>query len=62
MDYSYKKIGDQIKKADKKKIPYVICIGDDEIVKDEFVLKRLVDGKEVNAKREEIAKLIADSQ
>ncbi|OGD69048.1 histidine--tRNA ligase [Candidatus Campbellbacteria bacterium RIFCSPLOWO2_02_FULL_35_11] len=62
VDYSYKKIGDQIKKADKKQIPFVICIGEDEVAKDEFVLKRLVDGKELNAKREEIAKLIADSR
>ena len=58
VDYSYKKIGDQIKKADKKKIPFVICIGDDEIKNDKFTLKRLVDGKEFDVTREEIKKLI----
>lgn len=58
VDYSYKKIGDQIKKASKKKIPFVICIGDDEVKNDKFTLKRLVDGKEFDVTREDIKEII----
>ncbi|MDD2935041.1 MAG: histidine--tRNA ligase [Candidatus Pacebacteria bacterium] len=61
VDYSYKKIGDQIKKANKKKIPFVICIGDDEIKNDKFILKRLVDGKEWQIFRNEISEKIFNS-
>lgn len=41
-----KKIGDQIKSADKQKIPYIICIGEDEVKKGEFKLKNLKTGEE----------------
>jgi len=41
IDYSGKKVGDMIKKAVKKEIPYTICIGEDEIKKDKFVVKNL---------------------
>ncbi len=41
VDYSYAKIGKQIKVADKKGILFVICIGEDEVKKDEFVLKNM---------------------
>lgn len=58
VDYSYKKIGDQIKKADKKRIPYVICIGEDEVKNDKFTLKRMVDGKEEKISRSEIKKFL----
>lgn len=58
VDYSFKKIGDQIKKADKKSIPYVICIGEDEAKNDKFKLKRLVDSKEFEVIREEIKNII----
>jgi histidyl-tRNA synthetase len=61
VDYSFKKLDKQIKTADKKKIPFVICIGEDETKADEFTLKRMIDGKEWKVKREEIKKLIVDS-
>jgi histidyl-tRNA synthetase len=41
-----KKVGDQIKSADKQKIPYIICIGEDEIKAGEFKLKNLKSGEE----------------
>lgn len=62
VDYSYKKIGDQIKKADKKRIPYVICIGEDEVKNDKFTLKRMVDGKEWKVNRNNISVEISKNQ
>ena len=41
-----KKIGDQIKSADKQKIPNIICIGENEIKSGEFKLKNLKTGEE----------------
>ena len=46
VDLSNKKVGDQIKSADKQKIPYIICIGEDEIKSGEFKLKNLETGEE----------------
>lgn len=47
VDLTHKKLGDQIKSAVKQSIPYVICIGDDEIKSGKFKLKELETGKEV---------------
>ncbi len=58
VDYSYKKIDKQLKTADKKKIPYVICIGENEVKNDKFVLKRMVDGKEEEISRSEIKDIL----
>ncbi len=41
-----KKIGDQIKYADKLTIPYVLSIGDDEVKNEVFPLKNLETGEE----------------
>ena len=46
VDLTGKKVGDQIKSADKQKIPYIICIGEDEIKSGEFKLKNLKTGEE----------------
>lgn len=46
VDYTNRRIQAQIKTAEKQKIPYIICIGDEEIKSREFRLKNL-------AKREE---------
>jgi histidyl-tRNA synthetase len=46
VDYSGKKVGDQIKIADKKKIPYIIVIGEEEMKSGEFKLKNLATGEE----------------
>lgn len=58
IDYSFKKIGDQIKKADREKIPFVICIGEDELKQKIYTLKELISGKETSLSAEEIAKTI----
>lgn len=46
VDYSGRKVGDQIKTADRLKIPYIICIGDQEVASGEFKIKNLVTGEE----------------
>lgn len=46
LDFSYRKVGDQIKSADKQKIPFVFCIGDEEEDSNTFTLKELTSGKE----------------
>jgi histidyl-tRNA synthetase len=46
IDFSGKKVGDQIKNADKRKIPYIIVIGESEMNSGEFKLKELATGKE----------------
>ncbi len=46
IDYSFRKIGDQIKNADKVHIPNVIVIGDDEVKTGKFKIKNLKTGIE----------------
>jgi histidyl-tRNA synthetase len=47
VDLSTKKLGDQIKLADKQHIPFVICIGEEETKEQIFTLKELATGKEI---------------
>lgn len=47
VDISDRKLDKQIKTADKKKIQYVIIVGEEEILKSEYVLKNLESGSEV---------------
>jgi histidyl-tRNA synthetase len=56
-----KKVGDQIKSADKQKIPYIICLGEDELKKGEFKLKNLKTGEEKVATEDTMASLILNS-
>ncbi len=58
VNYSDKKIGDQISVADKKKIPYVICIGGDEVQNKQYKLKNLKTGEEQEVTEESIADAI----
>jgi histidyl-tRNA synthetase len=46
VDFTDRKVGDQIKKADKDKIPYVLIVGPDEIASGVFTLKDLQSGEE----------------
>src|SRR5574343_325751 len=46
LDYSFRKIGDQIKTADKLHIPYIICIGEEEVKSGNLKLKNLSTGEE----------------
>jgi len=56
---SDKKVGDQIKTADKKNIPFVICIGEDEmqseIADESFTIKHLESGEETTLSKDAIA-------
>jgi histidyl-tRNA synthetase len=46
IDVTGKKVGDQIKYADKNKIPNIICIGENEVKTGKFQLKNLSSGVE----------------
>lgn len=46
IDMSGRKIGDQIKTADKKRIPYVVVVGPEEVKNKKYPLKKLADGQE----------------
>jgi histidyl-tRNA synthetase len=58
IDYSSRKVGDQIKSADKQKIPNIICIGENELKSGEFKLKNLNSGEEVVAMEANLAELL----
>lgn len=55
---SDKKVGDQIKIADKKRIPFVICIGEDEIKNESFTIKHLESGEQASIAKDAIADYI----
>lgn len=46
LDYSFRKLGDQIKNANKIHIPNIICIGEEEVKTGNFKLKNLKSGEE----------------
>jgi histidyl-tRNA synthetase len=46
VDLSYRKLGDQIKNADKKKIPEIIAVGDEEVKTGKIKIKNLATGDE----------------
>jgi len=46
VDFSYKKIGDQIKNADKRGIPEIIVVGEDEAKTGAYKIKNLKTGEE----------------
>lgn len=58
IDYSGKKVGDQIKKADKKKIPFIIVIGDDEVTTNKVTIKNLKTGMEKKMKVSKVGKFV----
>ncbi len=58
VNLSDKKVGDQIKSADKQKIPFTLVIGEDEIKTGLYPLKNLSTGEEKKVKMEEIAEMI----
>jgi histidyl-tRNA synthetase len=55
VDYSGKRIGDQIKSADKQKVPFILCIGEDEVRSGKFKIKDLETGKETALEESQIA-------
>ena len=58
VDLSLKKLGDQIKIAHKQNIPYVICIGEDEVKSGLYGVKNMDTGEEEKVKVEEIMGVI----
>ncbi len=47
VDWSGRKLGDQIRIADKHKVPYLIVVGEDEAVSQTYKLKDLKTGEEI---------------
>ncbi len=58
VDYSGKKVGEQIKYADKNNIPYVIIVGEDEVKTGKLKIKELSTGNETEITAETIANAI----
>lgn len=61
VDYSDKKIGDKIGKADKEKIRYVIVVGENEIKEGLYTLKELSTKIESKGNIEELCSIIVDT-
>jgi len=55
INYSYKKVGDQIKLADKKSIPFVACVGANEIESGKLAVKHLASGEQTELAVDKIA-------
>jgi histidyl-tRNA synthetase len=58
VDLSGKKLGDQIKTADRQKIPFVLVVGEDEVKSTIYPLKNMETEKEVKVKIEEIPSIV----
>lgn len=59
IDWTYRKVGDQIKSADKQKIPFVIIIGENETQKNRVSVKELKSGQETEMPVSEVADFIS---
>ncbi|KKU66626.1 MAG: Histidine-tRNA ligase [Parcubacteria group bacterium GW2011_GWA2_47_16] len=58
VDYSGKKVGDQIKRADKQGVPFVICVGEEEVESGKLKIKNLKTAEEKVLAEDEVAKFI----
>jgi histidyl-tRNA synthetase len=58
VDISMKKIGDQIKKANKLKSPFIVCIGENEIKSKKVSIKNMNTGKEKKMKTDKVSKFV----
>jgi histidyl-tRNA synthetase len=54
VDFSGRKLGDQIKSADKHKIPFIIVLGEDEIKTGKYKIKNLANGDEEFLSQDEL--------
>lgn len=59
VDYSSKKVGDLIKNADKRKIPFIAVIGEEEVESGKLKVKNLKTGEENVVDVNEVVKLIS---
>jgi histidyl-tRNA synthetase len=62
VDYSGRKVSDQIRAAGKLDIPFIIAIGDDEIKSGIYKVKNLTTGVETPLKVGEVAELLLQSK
>jgi histidyl-tRNA synthetase len=58
IDWSGRKIGDQIKNADKNKVPFVLVFGEDEVKSNTYKIKNLKTGEEIPVMGPEIAEVV----
>ncbi len=58
IDWTGKKVGDQIKNADKNKVPFVLVYGEDEVKSESYKVKNLKTGEEKSLSKEEIAECV----
>lgn len=58
VDITDKKLGDQIKTADRQKVPFVLVVGEDEIKTDTYPVKNMETGSEVKVKIEEVVNIV----
>ena len=58
INLSAKKVGDQIALSSKKNIPFVICVGENEVSSGEYKLKNLESGEELILKADKISDFI----
>lgn len=54
VDYSGKKVGDQIKRADRQGIPFIICVGEEEAKTGKLKIKNLKTGEEKVVSEDEL--------
>ena len=62
VDITNRKIPSQIKTADKKNIPFIICIGGDEVSTKRYKLKELSSREERELDRDEIVQVILENK
>jgi histidyl-tRNA synthetase len=59
--YPTKKIGDQIKYFDKKNVPFVVIIGQDEVKEEKVQVKYLKSGKEMKLNFNDLVEFLTDN-
>jgi histidyl-tRNA synthetase len=62
IDITGKRLGDQIKNADKKGIPFVLPIGEDEVKNKVFKIKHLSTGKEVEVTEDSLIETLTTKE
>lgn len=58
IDWTDRKIGDQIKAADRLKIPFVLVIGENEIKEKKYSIKNMITGIETEATLDQIPNIV----
>ncbi|MEI6627653.1 MAG: HisS family protein, partial [bacterium] len=58
IDYSSKKIGDQIKYADRSQIPFITVLGEDEVKTGKLKIKELLSGVETEATEDTLVDIL----